>query len=268
MDGTKTAKCDRCDVTDTVADPDSALGHSFTNYVSDGNATCTEDGTKTAKCDRCEVTDTVTDTGSTLGHSYSTEWSQGEETHWHECGNCGDRKDEAPHDYGDGDVCVECGYERSHVHRLTLVIAADPTCTEAGHTAYYTCSGCAEWFADASGAVVITDKTTVVIDALGHSFTNYVSDGNATCTEDGTKTAKCDRCDVTDTVTDTGSAMGHADVDADEHCDVCGTEMDGSSVIPPTGDSAYMVMTFLLMLISASGISVVALLRKKRGSAQ
>ena len=30
MDGTKTAKCDRCDVTDTIADPDSALGHSFT----------------------------------------------------------------------------------------------------------------------------------------------------------------------------------------------------------------------------------------------
>ena len=40
----------------------SALGHSFTNYVSDGNATCTADGTKTAKCDRgCGATDTIPD---------------------------------------------------------------------------------------------------------------------------------------------------------------------------------------------------------------
>ena len=44
--------------------------HSFTNYVSDGNATCTEDGTKTAKCDHCGLTDTIPDTGSALGHSF------------------------------------------------------------------------------------------------------------------------------------------------------------------------------------------------------
>ena len=43
-----------------------------------------------------------------------------------------------------------------------------------------------------------------------HSFTNYVSDGNATCTVDGTKTAKCDHCDLTDTIADVGSALGHA----------------------------------------------------------
>jgi hypothetical protein len=69
VDGTKTAQCDRCDVTDTVTDVDSALGHSFTNYVSDANATCTADGTKTAQCDRCDVTDTVIDTGSAKGHT-------------------------------------------------------------------------------------------------------------------------------------------------------------------------------------------------------
>ena len=47
-----------------------ALGHSFTNYVSDNNATCTQDGTKTAKCDRCDETNTVTDVGSALGHNF------------------------------------------------------------------------------------------------------------------------------------------------------------------------------------------------------
>lgn len=43
-----------------------------------------------------------------------------------------------------------------------------------------------------------------------HSFTNYASDGNATCTQDGTKTAKCNHCDATDTIPDLGSALGHA----------------------------------------------------------
>ena len=47
----------------------SPLGHTFSNYNSDGNATCTEDGTKTAKCDRCDKTNTITDIGSAKGHT-------------------------------------------------------------------------------------------------------------------------------------------------------------------------------------------------------
>ena len=42
-----------------------------------------------------------------------------------------------------------------------------------------------------------------------HSYTHYKSDGNATCTADGTKTAQCDNCTQKDTVTDVGSALGH-----------------------------------------------------------
>ena len=54
------------------------------------------------------------------------------------------------------------------------------------------------------------------IPALNHSFAGqeYVSDNNATCEQDGTKTAKCVRygtggCTETDTVTDTDSKLGH-----------------------------------------------------------
>ncbi len=50
-----------------------AVKHTFTNYVSNNDATCTEDGTETAVCDDCDVTDTRTDIGSALGHSYSEE---------------------------------------------------------------------------------------------------------------------------------------------------------------------------------------------------
>ena len=42
-----------------------------------------------------------------------------------------------------------------------------------------------------------------------HSFTNYVPDGNATCLENGTETAKCDGCDKTDTREAQGGATGH-----------------------------------------------------------
>lgn len=40
-----------------------------------------------------------------------------------------------------------------------------------------------------------------------HVFTNYVSNHDATFTADGTKTAKCDKCDVTDTIADIGSKL-------------------------------------------------------------
>ena len=50
-------------------------------------------------------------------------------------------------------------------------------------------------------------------------------DDNATCTEDGTKTATCDRCDATDTIADDGSATGHVDKDGDNICDTCSADL-------------------------------------------
>ena len=56
-----------------------------------------------------------------------------------------------------------------HTHNLTLVAAKAATCTTAGNSAYYTCDGCDKWFADATGSVEITDKTSVKIPAPGHT---------------------------------------------------------------------------------------------------
>ena len=64
-----------------------------------------------------------------------------------------------------------------HTHNLTLVAAKAATCTTAGNSAYYTCDGCDKWFADATGSVEITDKTSVKIPAPGHTAgTEWKSD--------------------------------------------------------------------------------------------
>lgn len=61
--GTVTYRCSRCGA--TKATKDSATGHRYTNYVSDGNASWNIDGTKTAVCaNGCGTKDTVVDSGS------------------------------------------------------------------------------------------------------------------------------------------------------------------------------------------------------------
>jgi hypothetical protein len=64
------------------------------------------------------------------------------------------------------------------------------------------------------------------LDAIKEcTFENYVSNGDATCTADGTKTAECIYgCGATDTVADEGSKSGHKDADSNNRCDFCNAE--------------------------------------------
>lgn len=57
-----------------------------------------------------------------------------------------------------------------------------------------------------------------------HTFTDYMSDGNSTCGADGTKTAKCDNCDATDTIADPDSATGNHDFSVEGICKICNCE--------------------------------------------
>jgi len=82
-----------------------------------------------------------------------------------------------------------------HTHSYTSSVTKAATCTSAG-TMTYKCS--------------CGDSYTQAIPALGHNYNNYVSNGNATCTADGTKTSYCaNGCGSSNTVTDTGSKLGH-----------------------------------------------------------
>ena len=85
--------------------------------------------------------------------------------------------------------------KKLHIHKLTLVPAKDATCTEEGNKAYYICDGCDKWFEDAQGKSEITDKTSVIKPASGHTLSN-VPAKDATCTEEGNKAYYiCDVCD-------------------------------------------------------------------------
>lgn len=207
-----------------------APGHDYKN-VAEVPATCVTEGTAaTQQCKRCDyivpaqslpidpnnhanivkdvaVAPTCTETGLTEGSH---------------CGDCNKIL-----------IAQEVVSSTNHTEVIDPAVAA--TCTETGLTEGSHCSVC--------NKILVAQKT---VSALNHSFTNYISNDDATCTEDGTKTAKCDRCDVTDTQSDEGSAKGHTSVvDAavaptyssvglteGSHCADCGLVFKEQEVIP------------------------------------
>lgn len=90
--------------------------------------------------------------------------------------------------------------EEKHEHNYAETITVEATCETDGE-ATYTCE--------------CGDTYTEVVPAMGHSFTNYVSNNDATYTADGTETAKCDNCDATDTRTAEGSMLTYTYTDMD-----------------------------------------------------
>ena len=62
----------------------------------------------------------------------------------------------------------------------------------------------------AIGAITADTEYAATFNGLAHDMGEYVSNGDATCTSDGTKTRTCSRCDYSETVTDEGSILPHS----------------------------------------------------------
>ena len=108
--------------------------------------------------------------------------------------------------------CDRCDVTTTENVVCTAEVTTPATCTEKGTTTYTATCGTAS-----------ETTTRQDVPALGHSFTNYVYNGDATCDGDGTETAKCDRCDVTDTRTAVATAgCDLHTVDGAKVCAVCG----------------------------------------------
>ena len=181
-----------------------AIGHRFTDYISNNNATCTKDGTKTAKCERCDETDTILDEGSMLAHDYQAEWSGDDTKHWHECKNCDSKSDEAAHTFewviDKKETCTEKGLKHQECsvcgHKLSSVeidaaghdfgeweIIQSPNC-ENGGSKKHTCKIC--------GYVETED-----LAPNGHAWEDMpVIDKQPTCTDDGSQSVHCRNCDA------------------------------------------------------------------------
>ena len=182
------------------------------------------------------------------------------ETHYLYCYGCETAKYEEPHTENhaptctEGSSCAVCGIAMSGpiAHNFVQTQVLEATCYSP-KTIISTCTGCkaterekvgsprAHQFGDYRLYTAATcDKDAVYrarctysgcgtsdiitrpSTALGHSFPeeNYISDGNATCEQDGTKTARCVRygsggCQETHTKTDEGSALEHDFLEAD-----------------------------------------------------
>jgi len=198
--GTEKRECTACDHYETRDLPISA--HSYKEAVTP--PTCTEKGYTTHRCD-CghSYVDTYVDA---KGHSFGNWFVSDPAT----CTQKGTEKRE----------CTACDHYETKELPLTTHSYKDtvtpPTCTEKGYTTHR--CDCGHSYVDG------------YTDAKGHSFTNYVSDGNATIDADGTKTAQCDRnCGAKDTVTDVGSKLKFDSITSDVY-DVTDDYISGVSI--------------------------------------
>ena len=103
-----------------------------------------------------------------------------------------------------------------HRHSITCVSAKAPSCKEKGNSEYYVCTTCGNWYADSLASVLIENKNSVVIPALGHS---EVIDS-----------AIAPSCIVS------GLTEG-------KHCSTCGKNLIVQEIVPATGHDYKTVVT-------------------------
>ena len=78
-------------------------------------------------------------------------------------------------------------------HVLVAVPEAEATCTEGGHDAYWECETCGRMYYDADGSEPALPSDVFNAPALGHDWSEAVSNN------DGTHTYTCGRCEETKT---------------------------------------------------------------------
>ena len=155
------------------------LEHTYTDYVSNNDATCTEDGTKTGTC-VCGEKNTIADEGSALGHKEETVVGKAPTctetglTDGKKCSVCGvttvEQSEIPANDHKDDDKNYKCDVCEANLctdHVEETVVGKEATCTENGLTDGKQCSIC--------GSVILAQE---VITAKGHKASE--DDGDCT----------------------------------------------------------------------------------------
>lgn len=180
---------------------DAACAHRFGEWQVTVAATCTKDGVSRRICSICGVVEEKPVPAT--GHKFSA-WTVTKAATCTESG-ISTRK------------CSVCGTEETMIvpslgHSMTATAGKAATCTEAGNSAYWTCSRCHKFFSDAAGKTEIA-KDSWVIAALGH--------------DEATRAAVAATC----------YASGH---EADTYCKRCGIVITAGATIPATGKHTYV----------------------------
>ena len=180
---------------------DAACAHRFGEWKVTVAATCTKDGVSRRICSICGVVEEKPVPAT--GHKFSA-WTVTKAATCTESG-ISTRK------------CSVCGTEETMIvpslgHSMTATAGKAATCTEAGNSAYWSCSRCHKFFSDAAGKTEIA-KDSWVIAALGH--------------DEATRAAVAATC----------YASGH---EADTYCKRCGIVITAGATIPATGKHTYV----------------------------
>lgn len=180
---------------------DAACAHRFGEWKVTVAATCTKNGVSRRICSICGVVEEKPVPAT--GHKFSA-WTVTKAATCTESG-ISTRK------------CSVCGTKETMIvpslgHSMTATAGKAATCTEAGNSAYWTCSRCHKYFSDAAGKTEIA-KDSWIINALGHDV--------------GTRGAVAATC----------YASGH---EADTYCKRCGIVITAGATIPATGKHTYV----------------------------
>lgn len=179
---------------------DAACAHRFGEWKVTVAATCTKDGVSRRICSICGAVEEKSVPAP--GHKFGP-WNVTAAATCTESG-ISTRK------------CSVCGTEETMIvpslgHSMTATAGKAATCTEAGNSAYWSCSRCGKFFSDAAGKTEIA-KDSWVIAALGH--------------DEATRA----------TVAATCYASGRT---AETYCKRCGLVLTAGTVIPATGKHTY-----------------------------
>ena len=164
---------------------------------------------------------------------------------YYTCSACGKYFSDAK---GENEIAKDSWIIEATGHDMTKTEAKAATCTEAGNSEYYTCSGCGKYFSDAKGENEIA-KDSWIIKALGHVEVKDAAKA-ATCTEKGlTEGSHCSRCNTVLKAQTETPALGHVEVkDAAKaatctetgltegvHCSRCNTVLKAQTETPALG---------------------------------
>lgn len=223
--GVKTYTCKDCGKTRT--EELQPLGHDLKHHDAKA-ATCTEAGWEAYDtCSRCDYTSykELPAQGHSLVKTEAvdpTATEPGNSEYFH-CSNCDKYFADAA---GENEIEKDSWIlpptgDEPHEHSMSKTEAVAATCTAAGNTEYYYCSGCGKYFSDAKGEHEI-EKNSWVIKALGHDMEQYAA-VDPTATEPGnSEYFHCLNCDKY-----FADADGEIEIEKD------------SWILPPTGDEPH-----------------------------